>query len=337
MSVHLKKYWFTGGLPAVVILALADGTNTVAGAGRWLVAHHGADIVIFLIFLISGLCLETDQLKRGLADFSVLLVSLLVIFVISPVIALALARVPLATGVRIGLFLVAIMPTTLSSGVVMTAAAGGNMATALLITIVANSLAIFIIPMVLPFFFDSIGSTHPLDLDRLALMLKIASLVVVPLLLGLLLRLPLERRSKPPGTRLSLVNQTLVLIMVGMATSQSKPTIITSLGSLPIIGLLAFFYHGMLVGAAFLLARFARMQPGRREAVIFMGGQKTLTLAILIQMRFFPQFGEALVFNVGHHLVHLMMDGFLVAWLTAAAGRRNVPAREAGPGRPQRL
>ena len=51
------------------------------------------------------------------------------------------------------------MPTTLSSGVVMTGAAGGNMAQALVITIMANGLAVFTIPVVLSLLLRLIGGS----------------------------------------------------------------------------------------------------------------------------------------------------------------------------------
>lgn len=47
---------------------------------------------------------------------------------IEPATAVLMGLASLDPGIRIGLFLVAVMRTTLSSGVVMTGAAGGNIA-----------------------------------------------------------------------------------------------------------------------------------------------------------------------------------------------------------------
>jgi sodium/bile acid cotransporter 7 len=63
------------------------------------------------------------------------------------------------------------------------------------------------------------------------------------------------------------------------------------------------------------MARIFRIGKGRRESLIFMGAQKTLPLSIILQVALFPQYGQALVFCVVHHIVHLMMDGYLVAKL----------------------
>ncbi|MBW2597910.1 MAG: bile acid:sodium symporter [Deltaproteobacteria bacterium] len=46
-----------------------------------------------------------------------------------------------------------------------------------------------------------------------------------------------------------------------------------------------------------------------------MGSQKTLPLSVILQVSLFPQYGLALVVCVLHHLVHLLMDGYLVGRL----------------------
>jgi len=55
------------------------------------------------------------------------------------------------------------------------------------------------------------------------------------------------------------------------------------------------------------------------ESVIFMGGQKTLVLSVILQVSLFPQYGLALVVCVMHHIVHLVMDGYLVGRLRSCS------------------
>ena len=67
-----------------------------------------------------------------------------------------------------------------------------------------------------------------------------------------------------------------------------------------------------MLAAAGLTIWLFKVERGRRESIIFMGGQKTLALAIVLQVSLFPQYGQALVFCVVHHFIHLIMDGFVV-------------------------
>jgi sodium/bile acid cotransporter 7 len=66
---------------------------------------------------------------------------------------------------------------------------------------------------------------------------------------------------------------------------------------------------------SFLFTKIFNIKKGQRESVIFMGGQKTLPLSVILQVTLFPQYGMALVVCVVHHIMHLIMDGYLVVKL----------------------
>ena len=311
----LKKYWFLTGLILVSGLTVADRSETVAQVGRWLQAHRGPDLVIFAIFFFSGTALQTEQVRSGLSDWRATATALAVIFVVSPLWALALGRLPLHPGLMIGLFLVAAMPTTLSSGVVMTGAAGGNMANALMITLLANFSAIFTVPVVLTFLVGDAAGAAGVLINKTALMVKMAKLVALPLGLGILVRPTFQGFYKRRGINPNVVNGCFILAIVWIAVSKSRPTIVSGLHLLPSVVLLVAGFHLGLLAAAAALGRVLGLGRGRVESVLFMGSQKTLPLSVLIQTALFPQYGEALVFCVCHHVIHLIMDGYLVGRL----------------------
>jgi len=232
-----------------------------------------------------------------------------------PIIGALFGAIQLDTGIVIGIFLVAVMPTTLSSGVVMTGAAGGNMAQALVITILANGLAVFTIPVVLSLLLRLIGGSAVVYIDKLAIMIKLGFYVLLPLCFGLTIKLLAKSLMDQWVYRLQMLNQLLVLAIVWMAMSQAKDTIVSGGASVGIIFLLVFSFHGILLSAAGIVAGCLKLGKGRRESVIFMGGQKTLPLSIILQVSLFPQYGLALVVCVLHHLIHLLMDGYLVGRL----------------------
>ncbi|CAN2042309.1 solute carrier family 10 (sodium/bile acid cotransporter), member 7 [Candidatus Magnetomoraceae bacterium gMMP-15] len=310
----LKKHWFLIGLTLVTIIILVDYTNITAKMGCWAKAHHGADIVIFFIFLFSGLMLETSQIKEGLTDIQGTVIALFIIFIIAPLTGWLFAAAPLPVGIKIGIFLVAVVPTTLSSGVVMTGSAGGNIAHALLITILANCFAVITVPITLSMLMNTGGDAIIIDKGRM--MFKIGFLVFLPLFSGLILRVQARPLLNWLPFKLSIVNQCLIWILVWMALSGSKETIVSS-SLIQILYVIVFvvFYHAVLLLAAGLAVILFKIPAGRRESVIFMGGQKTLTLAILLQVTLFSQYGLALAVCVIHHFVHLMIDGYLIGRL----------------------
>lgn len=314
VTESIKKNWFLLGLILVTGFTLTDGSGVTTNPGLWLKAHHGPDFVIVIIFFLSGLVLDTSQIRTGFSDYKGTLAALVLIFFIAPLIALPFSLLPLNTDLLLGLFLVSVMPTTLSSGVVMTGSAGGNMAHALLITIVANSVAVITIPFSLGILLSLTGDSSIIEIEQLPIMLKIATILLLPLITGSIIR----RTSRHLHTFLpytGMLTQICILTMVWMALCRGRETIVANLDAvLPIIGVL-FIFHLALIIAGIIVTHYSGIGKGRRESVILMGGQKTLPLSVILQMSLFPQYGVALVVCVLHHIVHLIMDAFLTQHL----------------------
>ena len=143
-------------------------------------------------------------------------------------------------------------------------------------------------------------------------MLKLAMLVLLPLFCGLILRFYAQSTVKRFSAKLQMINQFLVLAIVWMAFSQAREIIMESGKSVGVIFFLVFCFHGILLTIAWFLTRLFKVGRGRRESIIFMGCRKTLPLSIILQVSLFPQYGLALVVCVLHHMVHLLMDGYLI-------------------------
>ncbi len=315
MTQLIKKNWFMLGLVCTAIMVVADSSGLLVAPGVWLKNHRGPDGVIVLIFFLSGLALDTRQIKEGLSDVKGTFLALVLIFLISPAIAFLFSFLPMETGVIVGILLVSAMPTTLSSGVVMTGSAGGNMAHSLLITILANGLAVITIPIALSLLFGLAGDARTIEIEQLPIMIKIATLVLLPLCGGLVIRRLFASRLHPLLPYTSTCNQLGILAIVWMALCGSRPTIISGLDSIVVVIIAVFSFHLVLVLAALFLTSYFKVGKNRRESVIFMGGQKTLPLSIIMQVSLFPEYGIALVVCVIHHIVHLIMDAYLIKYL----------------------
>ena len=309
---YIKKRWFLFGLVGVSLITLVDDSETVAALGNWCKVHGGGNAVIFLIFLASGLILDNEQIKKGLGDLKGTVLALTLIFVMAPFVAYALSILPMDRGVKIGLFLVAVAPTTMTSGVVMTGAAGGNMAHALLITVLANAMSMVTIPLSLGVLLGIGGEGGAVAIEKGKMMVQIAFLVVAPLAAGMLLRPKKEGLAHRLRKGVPVFTQSMILAIVWMGLSGARGAVLSGGGRTFQVVVFSFLFHALLLAVAFGLAKLFRVGPGRRESVIFMGGQKTLPLSVLLQTILFPGYGLALAFCVIHHFVHLMMDGYLV-------------------------
>jgi sodium/bile acid cotransporter 7 len=307
----IARYWFIAGLILLSIVTMADSHGWTVSVGRWLKYHGGPGMIIFLIFLFSGLAMDARLLRKGVSDIPATLAALTVIFICSPLLALAFRYLPLDLQILTGLYLVAVMPSTLSSGVVMSERAGGNMAHALFVTILANGMAVMTIPIVLSLLLGTLGEIRSIEIDKAAIMLKIAFLVLLPLAVGMGIQYMARHWIAPLQSKVQIINQLLILAIVWMGMCQSRAAIVSGGAALVPIILVTFSYHLLLLFSAFGAIRIFKLKPGRRESVIFMGGQKTLPLSVILQVTLFPEYGLALVVCVVHHMIHLIMDAYL--------------------------
>lgn len=321
MKSWLTKYWFICALLAVTLVTMADVNEQLVGIGRWLKNHHGPNVVIVLIFFLSGLVLQADQIRKGLVDLRTTLATLGVIFGIAPLMALTFVYTPLDIQIIIGLFLIAVMPSTLSSGVVMTGVAGGNMAQALMVTILSNIIAVFTIPIVLNLLLNSLGATRSIEIEKAPIMLTIALLVLLPFFVGFVVRLRTGPLNKNIQTKIQYINQALILTIVWIALCGSRRALIGNIDAMVSISATVFTFHLLLVSIAIGITVLLGLAPGRRESVIFIGGQKTLPLSVILQVKLFPEYGLALAVCVLHHIIHLIMDGYLVQKLKHKQGK----------------
>lgn len=315
MIHRIKKYWFIAGLAAVFFMVMIDAGGNLTSMGKWFKGHHGTDFVMFAIFLGSGLMLDIRKLKSGTADLKGLLAALVLIFVCAPVLAFLLGKAPLSLGIVIGFYIVSVAPTTLSSGVVMTTVSGGNMAHALLVSLLSNALSVATVPLTLPLLLAGLSQNASVDIDQRAMVFKIGTLVLFPLLMGLVLRKCFHLPANQPAATLQILNQLLILLMVGVGLSQAREALFAGGSQIVWIVLLVATFHGIMLLVAFSLARFLHLPPPVQKSVVFMGGQKTLPLTLMVQVSAFPAFPLALVVCVLHHLTQLFMDGYLVGRL----------------------
>ncbi len=316
---RIRKNWFFWVLALIFVLTVLDIPKCFSIYGAVLKENHGPDVAIILIFFFSGLTLNSRKIFSGLQDYQSILIALGVIFIAAPVFASVFSLLPLNRELLTGLFLVSVMPSTLSSGVVMTGKAGGNIVTALMITIVAGIVAVFTVPVSLELLLKLTGTSSGIEINKLRIIIKIGAFVVVPLISGILVRYSSRSYFEKYEKVFSLFNQWFVLCIIWMAASQTRGIIIGNSEQIPIIISVVVVFHVLLTGFAFMLTKVFRLMPGNRESVIFMGGQKTLPLSVMLQISFFSHYPVVLVVCVLHHAIHLMMDSYLAGMMEGAA------------------
>jgi hypothetical protein len=177
-------------LPIFFLVAIGGGL-LVPWPGAWIAGNvqYSSKYLIAVIFLCSGLRLKVDDIVQAFRCVAGSLWGIVLILCVTPLLALVLVQIPIAPReLPFGVALFAIMPTTLSSGVILTRAANGNDTLALLLTVVTNLAAIVIIPFTLQILLavapTASGSAVRVSIDPLPLLVSLTLCIVVPLALG---------------------------------------------------------------------------------------------------------------------------------------------------------
>ena len=265
------------------------------------------------IFLISGLSLKREEATRALKSWKEVAFGLLSILVITPLLAAPLAAsIPLepqALAAGLGVFFC--MPTTLSSGVALTAAAGGDAALALLLTVSSNLLGVITAPWTVATLLSGVivvgggggggggggasTTAAAIAIDPLPLLKALAKTVAAPLVLGAALRsLPLGKRRPIAGfadlnkRRLSYLSAALLASVPWSQVSRA----VAGGAVPPLAPLAAAAAAGLLIHSALLLFNLAAVnllrlggsEPGQafraKIALVICTSQKTLTVAV---------------------------------------------------------
>ena len=323
-----------GFLAALVLTVAAARVAAATGLGD-LLALPAADLLrtacIVGIFLIGGLTLRTGQLGRAAAHgrlhaltqgISLGLIPLLFVALDAP-----LAAAGLAQSLRDGLIVLACVPTTVTSCVVYTRLAGGNEAAALFNATLGNLLGILVTPQLLLWL---LGRTA--GVDALVIVTKLGLMVVLPVLVGQLLRLPWAARvdrHRAALKRLSNACLLTILFLVFVGTFASP----LAVGGRTLLGVsfLVMTMRVVLLGLAWALSALPGLglDRGDRIAVAITGTQKTVVLGLpMIGLLFAgdPEAGLLSLPLLIYHPAQLIIDGLLAPWWAGGGDRSETPA-----------
>lgn len=344
------------GMAAGVAFPAAGAAAAKAGAGSWATAG---------IFLISGLRLSAGDAARAAASWREVGFGLASILILSPVLAAPLAAAaPVAPpALATGLAVFFCMPTTLSSGVALTAAAGGDAALALLLTVASNLLGVVTAPLAISVLLGggggNVGGT--VSIDPLPLLRSLAACIAAPLLLGAAARAASPRLARAVDARkaaLSYLSATLLAAVPWMQVSRAvRAGAAVPPAALALTAGVGLALHALLLllnGAAVATlglgsgdpaagardgvgGRFrARLRPwltGRGPppggpaglALLLVCSQKTLPIAVAVLGRLLPPAAAGLAATpcVAVHLGQIVLDGVLAGRWVAAAETKN--------------
>lgn len=272
--------------------------------------------LVAVIFLINGYQTDLSDLSLRGRLASVVLAGMAIGLLLSPFIGVGVATfLGLPAAAAMGLVVIASMPPTLSSGIVLTAGAGGNTTLAVLLTISLNLAGIFTVPFVLDLGL-SLGTE--VSISPWPLLTRLLTIVLLPFVVGTALR---RVRAIPLPAWARQVPSTCIILTVWMSLSASRDALLDlDLVDLLLIAAACVTVHGILLALSHGAGRGLRLDRRQRAAVLFVVSQKTLPVAVSVLTGFQTYVATALVVCIVFHFLQLMLDSLIAPRLRAQMG-----------------
>ena len=158
-----------------------------------------------------------------------------------------------------------------------------------------------------------------IELPVLNMIRNLVIIVLLPTIIGQLLRVKLKTVIKTCSKGLSVFSQLIVLLIIfnAFAASANK---ISQLGFAVISAVIfAVILHALILLLNFVLAKTIRLNTPSTSAFTIHTSQKTLTISSVIWSTYFAHFPLALVPTIVYHLVQMVADTFIARRFKASA------------------
>jgi solute carrier family 10 (sodium/bile acid cotransporter), member 7 len=309
LAKFLRDWFLLGMVLAVFLATLIPEVGRSGGAIR---ADILSDVGIFAIFFLHGVNLSSDSLKLGLLRWPLHVLVQTFTFVVFPLLwlmfySLFAHLVPFY--LMLGFLYLCALPSTISSSVAMTAIARGNVAGAIFNATLSSLLGIFITPFLISLATRSNAQALPLS----QAILKLATLLLLPLLAGQLIR-PFAGYWFGKYRRYTTVfDKSVILLLVFSSFSDSVVAGLWTNYGVATIGLTVAVSALLLLIVMVLTTWTARLLHFSKEdeiAAVFCGSKKTLASGVPMARLIFgahPALGIIVLPIMFYHQIQLFV------------------------------
>lgn len=312
--MKFKPDWFLIGMVAATVLAWA--WPDPGAAGGWMHPELVTKAGVALIFFLHGLALSFAALRSGALNWRLHTLVQGCTYLLFPLLGLALTAAlasRISPELNLGLFFLCALPSTVSSSVAMTAVARGNVAGAVFNATLSSLLGVVLTPLWVAWAMKTTGQAQPIG----PVMLDLVRWLVLPLVVGQLLRPWLGAWAQRNKSRIQLVDRLTILLLVYTSFCDSfKQGIWTGHGTSQVwlTALVCAALFAFVMGATSALARAWSFTREDRIATIFCGSKKTLASGIPMAKLIFgthPGLGLILLPIMIYHPLQLIVCGVL--------------------------
>ena len=314
--IHKEKTMFSKKIDSFiqllfVVVLLAYFFPDGAGEATITYLDGIAKVGIFFIFFFYGLKLNIQEVWAGISNWRVHLVVQLATFLLFPLLALGVQPFFYAANqevIWLGFFFLAVLPSTVSSSVVMVSMARGNVPAA----IFNASISGFIGMLVTPAWMSPFASTVGMKSEMTTIYMNLFFEVLLPVILGLFLNPWGGIWARKQAKKLALMDKATILLIVYKSFAASFLLGIFSSVSWQVMSILCvivFLFFFLVYGLLTFLARKLQFTLEESIVVVFCGSKKSLVHGTVFSKILFagsPQLGIILLPLMMYHALQLV-------------------------------
>ena len=269
-----------------------------------------APIALALIMLGLGLGLSTRDFLRVInnpKDFTVGIICQLILLPIVAYILLLILRLPVE--LALGLMIIAAAPGGVTSNV-LTKFANGDVALSISLTAVGSLISIFSVPFIVFSSAKLLGVTDlSSDITMTGIALKMALVVTVPVILGMIIRRFAENFISSNINIVNRITGILFIVVFAAIWIEERENIISYLGQ---AGLAVLILNVVMMTLAFYIAKgFATGIP-QRKCISLECGLQNGTLAVFVATQIFND--VAYMVPTAAYALIMYITGFIFIW-----------------------
>ena len=269
-----------------------------------------APICLALIMLGLGLGLSVKDFTRILRvpkDFFVGFFSQLVIL---PIVALGIALIlDLPAPIAVGLMIIAAAPGGVTSNV-LTKFANGDVALSISLTAVVSLISIISVPFVVITSADILGVTISTDISMTGIALKMALVVTVPVIIGMIIRGFAENFISSKINIINKITGWLFVIVFAAIWIEEKDNILTYLAE---AGLAVLILNVVMMTLAYFIAKKFVSGIAQQKCIALECGLQNGTLAVFVATLMFDDI--AYMIPTAAYALIMYITGFIFIYI----------------------
>ena len=274
-----------------------------------------APIVLALIMLGLGLGLSIKDFTRILRSPRDFIVGLFSQLILLPIVALIIAlSFDLPSAIAVGLMIIAAAPGCVTSNV-LTQFANGDVALSISLTAVTSLICIISIPIIVINSANILGVTIAKEISVIGIALKMALVVTVPVIIGMIIRGYAENFISSRTNAINKITGWLFVIVFIAIWIEEKNNIFIYLAQ---AGLAALILNVVMMTLAYFIAKKLVSGIAQQKCIALECGLQNGTLAVFVATLIFDE--VAYIVPTGAYALLMYITGFIFIYIL----RRNI-------------